>query len=139
MRKKGFFISILRRKELKPLDYLSILFACFLIVISSIYVYGSGEGRLYVHIKSSSREWLLPLDGVTKVIKVRGPLGITEVEIDKKSARIIESPCKNKICIRSGAISKPGQWIACLPNRVIVSIEGRKYGKTDNYVDAVNF
>ncbi len=139
MVKGGFFYFILRNSRLKFLDYLIILFAISLIAVSSLYVYGDESGNLYVHIKSVSREWLLPLGKEKRIVNVKGPLGITEVEIDRTSVRIIKSPCRNKICIRSGSISKPGQWIACLPNRVIVSIGGKESRGTKGYVDAVNF
>ncbi len=139
MKKKEPSIHILHSivGKLKFFDYVTVVFAVLLVVVSSLYVYGSNRGVLYVHIKSFSREWILPLDGGERIIHVEGPLGVTEVEIDKSTVRIVKSPCKNKICVRSGAISRPGQWVACLPNRVIVSIEGR--GPKEDYVDAVNF
>ena len=33
------------------------------------------------------------------------------------------SNCKNQICINSGKISKKGETIVCLPNKVIVEIK----------------
>ncbi|MBR3299926.1 MAG: NusG domain II-containing protein [Clostridia bacterium] len=31
--------------------------------------------------------------------------------------------CKNQICVRSGEISKSGETVVCLPNKVIIEIE----------------
>jgi hypothetical protein len=45
--------------------------------------------------------------------------------------QVISSPCPEKICVKTGRISKPGQWIACLPNRVFISIRGRRSEQPD--------
>ena len=59
-----------------------------------------------------------------RVIWVQGPLGTTEVEISQGRARIVRSPCKLKICIKSGYIQYADRLSACLPNKVVVRIEG---------------
>lgn len=35
---------------------------------------------------------------------------------------VINSPCKNKICVHTGYISKGGQTIVCLPERMVVTL-----------------
>lgn len=49
------------------------------------------------------------------------------------------SSCKNQICVFTGAISRPGELIVCLPNQIIVEIEGSKEGGEDDEqsIDAV--
>ena len=36
-----------------------------------------------------------------------------------------ESSCPDKVCVRSGRISKSGEGIICAPNRVAVEISGK--------------
>lgn len=60
-----------------------------------------------------------------RTVKVPGPLGISIVEIKNDKVRMFSSPCPDKLCVREGYISKPGQMIVCVPNRVILKIEGR--------------
>jgi len=122
--------------KIKIADIAIIIIALLVIVLTSLYAYSGIKGKLYVHIKSDSNEWLIPITE-QKTIWVKGPIGETEVVINSGSARIVSSPCREKICIRSGSISRPGQWVACLPNRVFVSIEGKSSGEES--VDAVNF
>ena len=57
-------------------------------------------------------------------IRIEGPLGTTTVAIEHGAASIVESPCPHHLCIRKGRISRTGDWVACIPNGVIVSIEG---------------
>ena len=59
---------------------------------------------------------------VTKSVK--GPLGETIVIIEKGKAKVIESPCPHKYCIRMGQINRRGEVIVCVPNRVVVKIRG---------------
>lgn len=68
-----------------------------------------------------------------QVIEVKGPLGMTVVEIKGGKARIRRSPCKNKICIKSGYIQYADRLVACIPNRVVV----RVVGNNQRGVDAV--
>ena len=65
---------------------------------------------------------------------VKGPLGLTEVEIKKGQARIVRSPCKNKICIKSGYIRYADRLTACIPNRVVVRIVGKNHRGVDAVV-----
>jgi hypothetical protein len=39
----------------------------------------------------------------------------------------------NQTCVASGAVHAPGQWAACLPNRVMLYVSE---GKTEDNVDA---
>ena len=36
-----------------------------------------------------------------------------------------DADCKDKICEKTGKISRPGQRIVCLPNRVVIAILGK--------------
>jgi hypothetical protein len=67
--------------------------------------------------------------------RVRGPLGETEITIEDGAARIVASPCPRKECVRMGAARRAGQTIVCIPNGVIVRIEGQRAGSDD--VDAI--
>jgi len=59
-----------------------------------------------------------------------------QVVIENGSVRVISSPCPEKICILTGAISRPGNWIACLPSGIFLRIEGKSRGGEP---DAVTF
>ncbi len=50
------------------------------------------------------------------------------VEIKGGSVKVTEASCKNQVCVRHGAISKSGESIVCLPNRLVVRIENGEEG-----------
>jgi hypothetical protein len=100
-------------------------------------VYGAPNERLNLRILGRGGTWVYPLDRETqqaeqsaRQIEIAGPLGSTVVEFTDSGARVVSSPCTNKICIASGAIHRRGQWIACLPNAVSLTIESS--GNTDS-------
>ena len=46
-------------------------------------------------------------------------------------AYIEEASCPDNICVKSGKVSLEGQTIVCLPNKVVISIEGGKSSGLD--------
>ena len=69
-----------------------------------------------------------------RLISVDGKLGTTRVKIAGKGVRVLDSPCPHKLCVKSGPISRSGETLVCLPNRVVIRIEGGD----ERSVDAVS-
>jgi len=61
-------------------------------------------------------------------LEFEGPLGTTQVDISGGQVRVIASPCPRKICIGMGEVHRSGDLLACVPNRVVVRIEGEAGG-----------
>ena len=45
------------------------------------------------------------------------------VVISGGTVSVTEASCKNQVCVKHRTISKPGESIVCLPNRMVVRIE----------------
>ena len=45
------------------------------------------------------------------------------VNISGSKVSVTEASCKNQVCVKHGAISRPGESIVCLPNRLVVRID----------------
>ena len=67
-----------------------------------------------------------------RIADVEGPLGMTRIEIRDGKARILRSPYKLKVCIKSGYIQYADRISVCLPNRV-----ERVEGNAERGLDAV--
>jgi len=50
------------------------------------------------------------------------------VTISGGSVSVSEATCRNQVCVRHSAISQSGESIVCLPNRLVVRIEGKGGG-----------
>jgi hypothetical protein len=105
------------------LDYVVALAATALVALSFASTYSSRGDELRVVVTGRDGEWVYPL-AEARTLEIAGPLGLEIVRIADSTARIAEAPCANQTCVAMGAISRPGQWVACLPNRVFVRIEG---------------
>lgn len=46
------------------------------------------------------------------------------IVIEHGSCYMLKASCPDKLCVHSGEIQKTGQCICCLPNRVMVQIQG---------------
>lgn len=75
----------------------------------------------------------LPL-ATNQVVHVEGRLGHLEVEIKDGKARVTRASCPNQICVKSGAIQYADRLIACVPNQVVIRIEGRRQRGVDAVV-----
>ena len=51
-------------------------------------------------------------------------LGYASVIVEDGTVRIENSTCGDKICERTGAISKAGESIICVPNRISIVVWG---------------
>jgi hypothetical protein len=97
--------------------------AAALTVLCAIGVYGNRSSAARLVIQGREGRWVYPLERSARV-DIAGPLGTTTVELQDKRVRVLASPCANQSCIASGVIHRRGQWLACLPNGVFVSVEG---------------
>jgi hypothetical protein len=77
-------------------------------------------------------EWLLSEDVTNLDIFSRN--GMNVLEIKDGYIRMIHADCLDLSCVRQGGINRVGQYIVCLPNRVVVEITG---GNSDTDIDAV--
>lgn len=63
------------------------------------------------------------------------------VSIQDHTVRMDSSDCKNQVCVDTGRISRTGEMIVCLPNRVVVEIlssaQGGEEDEEEEAIDAV--
>ncbi|NOY77402.1 MAG: NusG domain II-containing protein [Calditrichaeota bacterium] len=57
-------------------------------------------------------------------LSVPGDSGGLVLQIRKGKVWVSQSHCPHKICMRMGKISRPGQIIVCVPNRIVIRITG---------------
>ena len=53
---------------------------------------------------------------------------VNQFIIKDGTVQMIHSDCKNQVCVKTGAIRRSSQTIVCLPNRVIIEIQGEEDG-----------
>ncbi|MBQ6019645.1 MAG: NusG domain II-containing protein [Clostridia bacterium] len=92
--------------------------------------------------KDGARHAVIVLDGETaadvNLDALTGPerhtFGEVEIEFSPEGARVLASPCPDKICVRTGLLTKNGDTAACVPERIVVKIVTEK-----NDIDAIAY
>ena len=67
-----------------------------------------------------SKSGTFPLNGGTNILVV-----------ENGEAWVTEANCPDKICMAMGKISRNGEFIACLPNRLLIVVEGGEKSSVD--------
>lgn len=84
---------------------------------------GSGNTASTITVECNGDTYRYSLD-TDQSITLEGAIGPTQLEIKDHKVAIIESPCQNQICVQTGWISRPNSFIACIPGKVLVTIDG---------------
>ncbi len=92
-----------------------ILFGCIFSLGSASMVRITVDGQVY-------GEYAL----ADKTVDVKTEFGHNTIEITKDGAYVSFADCPDKIDVKSGKISKPGQIIICVPNRLSVQMIDEK-------------
>ena len=109
----------------KVADILLILLFVVIIIYFSLNFFAKNKSPVkQVVIESGKNIWYYQIDK-NKELKIEGNLGKSTIKIEDGFVFFENSPCPNKLCVQSSAITKNGEWIACLPNGVFVRIEGK--------------
>ncbi len=113
--------------------FFSIILLSFLI-FAGFQVYGFAEGKTYVLIEVDGKLFQkISLGQTSPDLKITVPVktGENVVEIEKDRVRMLFAQCPDEDCVRQGWISRPGQMIVCLPNKMVIKIQSDKSIKQD--------
>ena len=118
--------NALRRLGIKRGDIL--VLAALLIVSAAlgIFLATNRTEPQYVSVKADGKE--IARFPLSKDCVYRINDGNT-IEIRDGSVRMSEADCPDKICVKTGRISRSGQSIVCAPHRVTVTITKKKKKK----------
>lgn len=73
---------------------------------------------------------------VGKTFPIDSEYGYNLIEFGNEKVRVIEADCPDQIDVKQGYISKIGETIVCLPNKMIVEIKGMD---KDQEIDIMNY
>lgn len=82
-----------------------------------------GARGLSVTIRHGDEQYRYPLDR-PRLIEIRGRDGIFIVRITNSTAAVIKSGCRSGFCLRMGPVSRAGEAIHCIPQRIAIVVAG---------------
>lgn len=84
-------------------------------------------------VEAAEKEVVVSVDGKVegrytlsdkeKLYTIDNKYGKNTFAITSDGVHMVESDCKDQICIHMGHITRAGESIICLPNRLIISLE----------------
>ena len=120
-------------KCLTPFDRKLLIVVAVLVAFSFLLLLRQSAGARVIVSSDDRIVFVAPLDKDQRV-ELNGPLGITILQIENGAARIISSPCSQKVCIRMGEAKHTGDLLACVPNQLVISIEGDSDGEEYDFI-----
>ncbi len=110
---------------MKKYDMIIILFMLLISFLSYI-IYQSHSSinspKAEIYYYSELVETVALDQGVDRIFSVKGKENVVFHLFEDGSICFEKSNCPDKLCIKTGKISKPGQFAACLPNRLLLKI-----------------
>lgn len=104
-----------------------IILALGLIIISAATLFlinaNSGKTIAVISIDGSQTERINLTAVKNRTIPINGAVPVV-IETDNGRIRFLSAECPDKLCVRTGWISKAGQTAVCLPARVSITITG---------------
>lgn len=61
---------------------------------------------------------------VNDAVEIKDADGYNRVVIDNREVYMESADCPDKVCVKTGRISRAGETIICLPHKVVVEIKG---------------
>ncbi|MBR4874234.1 MAG: NusG domain II-containing protein [Clostridia bacterium] len=93
-------------------------------VFINVFIFSGGEKTAVIEVNQKPyAEYKLKDLTSPVILEIDTGSGYNKIEITKTGAKILSSDCRDKSC--HGEITKGGQMLVCLPNKVVVKIIGR--------------
>ena len=112
----------------KPMDALVVIIVVAFAVMTAAFVYGKNRGETLTatvkHRGQVAAQVALSTLTEEKKITIDGQYHLT-VTLTKDGVSVTESDCPGQDCVHTGRITRAGQSIVCLPEQVIVTLEGK--------------
>lgn len=112
----------------KPMDALVVIIVVAFAVMTAAFVYGKNRGETLTatvkHRGQVAAQVALSTLTEEKKITIDGQYHLI-VTLTKDGVSVTESDCPGQDCVHTGRITRAGQSIVCLPEQVVVTLEGK--------------
>ena len=109
-------------KRIKVFDVIILAVIISFITLTALFIYSSDNSALYLSVRTPKGDWIYPMNTDISFV-VEGETGPVSIKIENNEAFVVSSTCSNKTCITAPKLKNYGDWNACLPNKVFLSVE----------------
>jgi hypothetical protein len=101
-------------------------FVCIFLIQSS-----TNEGQIVTIFVDNQEQYRFRIFE-DRTIAIHGAIGDTVVKVESGKVWVESASCPHQICKNMGKISKAGEVIVCIPNRLLIRIEGNSHHAIDS-------
>lgn len=116
-------MHLFRRSDLFALVAVGVILGLFLFWKYVPQRTGPGESYTVVIESERGSEEILVTPNEARELLIPGPLGNTVVALRGGKVFVVTSPCPDKVCMKMGKIPDDTDFIACVPNRVVLRLK----------------
>ena len=109
-------------KKIRFSDVIILAVIISFITLTALFIYSSDNSALYLSVRTPKGDWIYPMNTDISFV-VEGETGPVSIKIENNEAFVVSSTCSNKTCITAPKLKNYGDWNACLPNKVFLSVE----------------
>ncbi|MGM0395490.1 MAG: NusG domain II-containing protein [Bacillota bacterium] len=122
-------------------DRILILFIILLSFVSFAYInrHAFSQQEKYISVQVNGEEIkkiLYDEQLIGHTIPVETEYGYSLIEIGDRRVRLIEADCPDQICVNQGYISRIGETVVCLPNKLVIEVKGEP---REDDIDIMNY
>jgi len=119
-------------RRMTPLDR-AVVLALFGAAAATFFLLGQRARGERVVVEQGGRVVFTAPLREDRTVVIPGPLGETVVAIRGGRACVVSASCPNKVCMGMGAAARQGELIACVPNALLLRVEGAPPTGTRDY------
>ena len=112
-------------KKLKIPDFALVVLLIVSGLFSSYYIYSNNNKDKKIIVELSGKVYGVYNLNSNRIIDLKGPQSRVKINIENGYVFVSESGCPQKICKRMGRKNRINELIVCIPNRLIIRIEGK--------------
>lgn len=113
-------------KKFDKIIIISITFLSILIFVSYRIVNNKKYDMTYaaIYVDNTLTKKVDLIANHSEQFTINNKSGKNVVSVEGTKIRIIDADCPDKLCVKDGYISKPGQMLVCLPHKFIIEVKG---------------
>lgn len=115
-------------KYFRKADFVLLVFLLVVGIAASVYISMSSEAGDKVVIRTHGETFGTYSLMEDRTIEVKQGSQLNTVSIESGTVTMHSASCKNQVCVEHVPISRTGESIICLPNQVVVTIDGKEDG-----------
>lgn len=113
---------------LRTADWAVVIGACALVGALAVLTWRPAAPAHWIEIHGPAGMQRVALDQQATVA-VAGRIGESVIEVADGRARFVAAPCRNRVCIATGWLTRRDDFAACVPNGISLrmAVDGLRY------------